>query len=329
MGVWKRVKTLGQAKANAALDKAEDPREMLDLSYEQQLDNLTKVRRAVADVATARKRVEIQAEQLKAQGDKLADQAKAALAQGNEPLAREALTRREAIAGQLKDLDTQHASIVEQETKLEDTATKLQTEVEAFRTKKETIKATYTAAEATAHVDEAVSGISTSMADSGAAMQRAQDKVAQMQARSGALDELLASGALTDLTSNRDDIQAQLDQAAAPSDVDAQLAAMKAQLGSARRARRAGAASAPAADDAASPEGGLIVAKTKFEKDRGLDTRMFITGLALVVLYAIIVYGPVNAGVAFGFVIVIGAACSSASTTSATRSRCSRCAPTR
>jgi phage shock protein A len=230
MGVWKRVKTLSQAKANAALDKAEDPREMLDLSYEQQLENLTKVRRAVADVATARKRVEIQAEQLKGQGDKLAEQAKAALTQGNEPLAREALSRREAIASQLKDLDTQHASIVEQETKLEDTAQKLQTEVEAFRTKKETIKATYTAAEATAHVDEAVSGISTSMADSGAAMQRAQDKVAQMQARSGALDELLASGALTDLTSDRDDIQVQLDQSSATSDVDAQLAAMKAQL---------------------------------------------------------------------------------------------------
>ncbi len=255
MGVWKRVKTLGQAKANAALDKAEDPREMLDLSYEQQLENLTKVRRAVADVATARKRVEIQAEQLKGQGDKLADQAKAALAQGNEPLAREALTRREAIAGQLKDLDTQHASIVEQETKLEDTAQKLQTEVEAFRTKKETIKATYTAAEATAHVDEAVSGISTSMADSGAAMQRAQDKVAQMQARSGALDELLASGALTDLTSNRDDIQAQLDQAGGSANVDAQLAAMKAELSSGGGGSLASGGAAAPADETSAETG--------------------------------------------------------------------------
>src|ERR1039458_9505659 len=94
----KRVQTIFQAKANDALNKAEDPRQTLDLSYEQQLENVTKVKRAVADVATARKRVEIQAEQLKSQGDKLADQAKAALAQGNEPLAREALTRREAIA---------------------------------------------------------------------------------------------------------------------------------------------------------------------------------------------------------------------------------------
>jgi phage shock protein A len=224
----KRVQTIFQAKANDALNKAEDPRQTLDLSYEQQLENVTKVKRAVADVATARKRVEIQAEQLKSQGDKLADQAKAALAQGNEPLAREALTRREAIAGQLKDLEVQHASIDEQQQKLEATAAKLQSEVEAFRTKKETIKASYTAAEASAHVNEAVSGISTSMGDAGAAMQRAQDKVAEMQARSGALDELLASGALTDLTSTNDDIQAQLDKASSTSDIDAQLAALKA-----------------------------------------------------------------------------------------------------
>jgi phage shock protein A len=222
MGVMKRISTLFQAKTNAALNRAEDPRQTLDLSYEQQLDNLTKVKRAVADVATARKRVEIQAEQLKTQGDKLAEQAKAALGQNNESLAREALSRREAISVQLKDLETQHATIAEQEQKLTDTAQKLQVQVEAFRTRKETIKATYTAAEASAHIS-----------DAGAAMQRAQDKVAQMQARSGALDELLASGALTDLTSTNDDIQAQLDKAKGSSDIDAQLAAMKAQIASA------------------------------------------------------------------------------------------------
>ena len=231
MGLLKRASTIFQAKANKALNKAEDPRETLDFSYEQQLDNLTKVRRAVADVATARKRVELQAAQLKAQGDKLGDQAKAALAQGNEPLAREALTRREAISSQLTDLQSQHDQIADQEQKLIATSQRLQTEVEAFRTKKETIKATYTAAEASSHISEAVSGISTSMSDAGAAMQRAQDKVSEMQARSGALDELLSSGALTDLTSNNDDIQAQLDKAGAQSNIDAQLAALKAQVG--------------------------------------------------------------------------------------------------
>jgi phage shock protein A len=232
MGITKRITDIFRAKSNAALNKIEDPRQTLDLSYEQQLENLTKVKRAVADVATARKRLEIQGETLKTKADTLAAQAKEALALGNEDLAREALTRREAIAAQLKDLDAQHASVLEQQHKLEETATKLSAEVEAFRTKKETIKATYTAAEASAHVAESVAGISTSMADSGAALQRAQDKVAEMQARSGALDELLASGGLTDLTSSpTDDIQAQLDRAKG-STVDAQLAALKAELAS-------------------------------------------------------------------------------------------------
>ena len=108
---------------------------------------------------------------------------------------------------------------------------KLQVQVEAFRTKKETLKATYTAAEAQSEMNEAVSGISGSMADAGAALQRAQDKVAQMQARSGALDELIASGTLTDFTTSHDDIQAQLDAASTTSSVDAQLAALKAELG--------------------------------------------------------------------------------------------------
>jgi phage shock protein A len=131
----------------------------------------------------------------------------------------------------MAELETQHAQVTEQETKLTDTAQKLQTQIEAFRTRKETIKATYTAAEAQSKIAESVSGISGTMADAGASLQRAQDKVAEMQARSGALDELLASGALTDLTTTHDDIQAQLDKVAATSNVDAQLAALKQELG--------------------------------------------------------------------------------------------------
>ncbi len=119
-----------------------------------------------------------------------------------------------------------------QEQKLIATAQKLQTQVDSFRTKKETMKATYTAAEAQTKIGEAVSGISESMSDAGMSMQRAQDKIDGMQARAGAMDELLASGALTDLTNPVDDIQAQLDKASTTSTVDAELAALKAEVGS-------------------------------------------------------------------------------------------------
>jgi phage shock protein A len=231
--MWQRTKNIFQAKANKVLDRAEDPRETLDLSYEKQLESLQKVRRSVADVATARKRIELQAAQLQKQADKLQAQAKAALAQGNEDLAREALSRRAALGEQLSDLKTQHDQVTEQQEKLVETSQRLQAQVEQFRTKKETLKASYTAAEAQTKVGEAVSGISNSMGDAGATMQRAQDKIASMQARAGAIDELLASGALNDLNTPVDDIQAQLDKVASTSQVDNELAAMKAELATA------------------------------------------------------------------------------------------------
>ena len=229
-GVFKRTFGIFQAKANKVLDKAEDPRETLDLSYEKQLDSLQKVRRSVADVATARKRIELQAGQLQKQADKLQDQAKAALSQGNENLAREALVARAALGEQLGDLKTQHDQVIEQEDRLVATSQRLQAQIEQFRTRKETLKASYTAAEAQTKVGEAVSGISTSSRDAGAAMQRAQDKIAGMQARAGAIDELLASGALEDLNTPVDDIQAQLDKVSATSQVDNELAALRAEI---------------------------------------------------------------------------------------------------
>jgi phage shock protein A len=229
-GVFSRISAIVQAKTNKVLDKAEDPRETLDLSYEKQLESLTKVRRSVADVATARKRIELQAAQLQKQADKLQEQAKAALSQGNEPLAREALSRRAALGEQLSDLETQHQQVHEQEVRLIETSQRLQAQVEQFRTRKETLKASYTAAQAQTQVGEAVSGISKSMGDAGSAMQRAQDKISSMQARAGAMDELLASGALTDLGQPVDDIQSQLDKVAATSQVDTELAALKAEI---------------------------------------------------------------------------------------------------
>src|SRR5919204_142957 len=197
MGLMKRFSYIFKSKASKALDRYEDPRETLDYSYEKQLELLQKMRRGVADVATSRKRIELQAQQLQAAAAKLEGQAKQALAQNREDLVREALARRAGIATQLQDLQGQHDQLKTEEAKLVDASRRLQTKVEAFRTRKETIKASYTAAEAQTKIGEAVSGISEEMGDVGVAMQRAEDKVAQMQARPGsfrtALERLLAS----------------------------------------------------------------------------------------------------------------------------------------
>jgi phage shock protein A len=225
------MSTIFKAKANSALDKAEDPRETLDYSYQKQLELLQKVRRGVADVATSRKRVELQASQLQSQSTKLQEQAQKALSMGREDLAREALTRKSGLQGQIDDLQTQHAQLQGEEEKLTLASQRLQAKVESFRTRKETIKATYTAAEAQTRINEAFSGISEEMSDVGLAVQRAEDKTQQMQARAGAIDELLASGALDDASGTvKDNISLELDRMSSGSDVENELAAMKAQL---------------------------------------------------------------------------------------------------
>jgi phage shock protein A len=230
MTLMQRISLIFRAKADKALDRAEDPRETLDYSYKRQLDLLTKVRRGVADVATSRKRVELQVGQLQQQSDKLTQQAQKALSLGREDLAREALTRKSALAQQIADLDQQRSQLQGEEDKLTLASQRLQAKVESFRTQKETIKAKYTAAEASTRINEAFSGISEEMGDVGMAVQRAEDKTAQMQARSGAIDELISSGALDDVSAiNRgDDISRELDAMSSTSDVEAELAALKA-----------------------------------------------------------------------------------------------------
>jgi phage shock protein A len=248
--ISRRIALIFKAKANKALDRAEDPRETLDYSYQAQLDQLQKVRRAVADVATSRKRIEYQMQQLQASADKLQSQATQAVSSGRDDLAREALTRKAAVTQQLTDLQQQHDQLAAEEEKVTLASQRLQAKVDAFRTRKETIKATYTAAEAQTRIGEAISGISEEMGDVGLAMQRAEDKTAQLQARAGAIDELLASGALDDATGTpKDDIQAELDRMSAGHDVELELAKLKGQIGPGTPAPAI--ESAPAGDTAA------------------------------------------------------------------------------
>jgi phage shock protein A len=233
MGLAQRIALVFKTKANKVLDRAEDPREVLDYSYQRQLEMLAQVRRGLADVATSRRRIDMQYNQLEASGEKLRTQAADALTLGREDLAREALSRRMAVTEQLQSLAAQRDSLQAEQDKLTLASQRLQAKVEAFRTRKETIKATYTAAEAQTKINEAVTGISEEMGDVGMAMQRAEDKTAQMQARSQALDGLLESGALSDATlpaAGGDDLQAALDAARGTSDVDAELAAMRREL---------------------------------------------------------------------------------------------------
>lgn len=230
-GLMGRASTIVKAKFSKLLDRAEDPAETLDYSYEKQLELLQNVKRGLADVVTARKRIELQQQQLEQTVVKLESQARDALAQNREDLARTALERKAATQQQLQGLDTQVQQLEAQQEKLVSSEKQLSAKVESFRTQKEVIKAQYSAAEAQVRIGEAATGIGEQMADTGLAIQRAKDKTEQMQARASAIDELTAAGTLDDLTSSSDALDRELSQLSAGKQVDDELAKMKAELG--------------------------------------------------------------------------------------------------
>jgi len=230
-GLMGRTMMILKAKWNKLLDRAEDPAETLDYSYEEQLRQLQNVKRGIADLTTAKKRLELQYTSMQKQSDKLDGQARDALKAGREDLAREALTRKAALAGQLEGLMEQGQQLEAQQQKLIDGQKALQAKVESFRTQKEVMKAQYSAAEAQVRIGEAATGIGEEMADVGLAIQRAKDKTEQMQARAAAVEELTASGALEDYTSTGDDIDRELAKISSGTQVDDDLARLKAELG--------------------------------------------------------------------------------------------------
>lgn len=231
MSMFGRMNTILQSKMSRVLDKAENPNETLDYSYEKQVQLLQNVRRSLADMVTSKRRLQLQHDKLQTDLARLDQQAKDALAANREDLARLALQRKVGLQGQIENLDTQVAQLEAQQQKLTDAEQRLQTKIETFRSTKESIKAQYTASQAQVQISEAATGISEEMADVGLAVQRAQDKTEQMQARAAALDDLVETGALSDMSGGGDDIDRQLAQLGSGNEVEAQLAAMKAQLG--------------------------------------------------------------------------------------------------
>jgi phage shock protein A len=199
-GVMKRMKLIVEAKANKALERNENPAEMLDLSYEKQLELLTRVKRGVVEVSAARHRLTMQMNRLQEDSQKRELQARKALEVGREDLAREALRRRAEVQQQITDLEPQYTSLRSQEEQLVRASQTLQARVDAFRVKKETIKATYHAAEATTRIGEAFAGLSEEMGDVNLAIERAEQRTQELQARGAALGELEAAGVLPDVT---------------------------------------------------------------------------------------------------------------------------------
>src|SRR5438045_6815674 len=157
-GLTGRLSTVVKAKVSKLLDRAEDPAETLDYSYQRQVEQLQNVKKGIADVVTAKKRLQMQESSLQQSVVKLDTQARQALSAGNEELARTALERKNVAQTELQSLDTQVAQLAQQQEQLTASEQKLRTKIEQFRSRKEVIKAQYSAAEAQVRISEAASG---------------------------------------------------------------------------------------------------------------------------------------------------------------------------
>jgi phage shock protein A len=231
-GLLERMSLVIKSKLSRLLDRAEDPSETLDYSYEEQLKLLQNVKRGIADVTTSKKRLQLQADKLEQSLVKLETQARDAVGAGREDLARQALERKTLAQSQLQDLDVQVKQLEAQQEKLTSSERQLSTKIEAFRSQKEVIKAQYSAAEAQVRIGEAATGIGEQMADTGLAIQRAKDKTEQMQARAGAVEELIEAGTLEDFTAgDQTQLDRELAQISAGKQVDAELERLKAEVG--------------------------------------------------------------------------------------------------
>ncbi|MDQ4023444.1 MAG: PspA/IM30 family protein, partial [Thermoproteota archaeon] len=228
-----RFSTLFKTKTNTLLDKFEKPEEMLNYSFEKQTELLNKLRRDIAEVVTAKKRLEMQKAKLVANTNTLDGQARQALNSNREDLARLALERKNVILQQAANLDNQINDIQIQQEKLKETERRLSAKVEEFKTRKEVIKAQYSSAEAQVRIKESVTGISEEMSDVGVSLNRAEEKTQKMQAKAQALDEMIDSGVLTDYTTSSEnlggDIEAELDKVTMKSSVDEELEKLKAE----------------------------------------------------------------------------------------------------
>lgn len=234
MSLFEHLKFVTSMKAEHALQKAEDPAEVFNYSYTKQLEQLQQLRQGLVTVVQNEKHVELLEAQVEAQAKRLQQQAVQAMQQNREDLARLALQRKEALNSQVEGYKQQLEQLAEQHRKIELLVQQAEQRVSTFNTQKEMVEAQYQAAKASVQISEAATGLSKESSEMNLAMQRAQEKVLQMQSRANAIDALLDSGSPGDQGllggGQATDLDHQLAQISSAHNVEEELAAMCKQI---------------------------------------------------------------------------------------------------
>ncbi|VAW35452.1 hypothetical protein MNBD_CHLOROFLEXI01-2545 [hydrothermal vent metagenome] len=228
MSLWSRIKLIFSIKSDAALNRAEDPRQVWEYAYKQQQKFLGKVRKGLIEVATSKQQLKQQIQSQRNRIPKLESQAGKAINAGREDLARIALQRKQTVMGELAELEQHLAEISGEERKLIVTEQEIAARIETFRTRRQILTARYSAAEAQVQINETLSGVSDELGELGMALGRAEEKTQQMLARAAALDTLIEMGSLDALPTGEDRLERELYELTSTGAVEEELALLKA-----------------------------------------------------------------------------------------------------
>ena len=235
MGLLSRILLLARTKAGAALDRAEDPREVLEYGYQEQQRQLVQVKRGLVEVATSKAQLEQQALKLRGRIPLCEQQARSALELGREDLASEALRRKHAALAELEQMTAQVAEVAGEEERLSAAQQQLALRIDEFRGRKTILSARYSSAQARVKATEALTGIAGEMAELNLALGRAEEKTERLQARASALDALIESDALAPPWGGPDALGRELHQLVSAQAAGAELEELRRQLGEGRQ----------------------------------------------------------------------------------------------
>lgn len=230
MGMLKRAASILSAKVNALFGKIEDPKEMLDYSYEKQKELLQKVNQGIANVMTSKKQLEIKREELKAKVEKYQNQAERAVAAGRDDLAKIALNRKIETQQIINTLDAQISGLDKNLENLKITKQKLEVKIQQFGTKKEILKAQYDASKAVVQVQESLTGLSEDIGDIKSTVDRMEEKIEKQRARAEAITTMIDTGMIEEIdfgSEKKDDIDRELAKIGANSNVENELKALR------------------------------------------------------------------------------------------------------
>lgn len=217
MGLIDRILRVIRANLNAIVGQAEDPEKILEQTVAEMQEDLVQLRQAVAQTIATQKRTERQAHQAQSTADEWYRRAQLALKQGNDALAREALTKRksyqETATAMTAQLEEQNNVVV----RLKKDMQTLESKIAEAKTKKDMYIARARSASASARLNETLGGINTK--NSLSAFERMEEKVLQLEAQSQAIAEL-----------GTDDLQKKFSALESSNNIDAELAQMKAQI---------------------------------------------------------------------------------------------------